>query len=392
MDWMNFLAQVKRSSKRFIAQWVTRRLVIRGVKLVSPTQVVIPSEPIHRIAPFHLGQLHAKFTFPAPGIIANSEPAHLLVCADVVVVGDMGAVVNRRREVMTTSPWSVSWLNLWSKQVYANPTVHLRTRTLCLAARHAAFNYYHWMTDLLPRLEILHRAGYRIADFDCILVSHLSLPFQRETLIQLGLPQSKLLSMYDATSVGCAELVCPTEPCLSGNTPRWIIVFLRQVFASWMTEQPASPKRIFIGRKPGGKRQLLNQAEVQSRLEKQGITSYYLDEMRVQEQVSLFFNAELIIAVHGAALTNLVFCRDSATVIELFPVSYVNQCYWTLASHVGMHYGYLVGTGEDRTTLENHLLDTDFSISLIELGTIIENVTKINSKQADDLSGDLNLL
>jgi capsular polysaccharide biosynthesis protein len=62
--------------------------------------------------------------------------------------------------------------------------------------------------------------------------------------------------------------------------------------------------------------------------------------------VRVFAEAELVVAVHGAALTNLAFCPPGALVVELFAPDYVNVCYWALACQVeGLRYRYLVGRG-----------------------------------------------
>ncbi|RYE32726.1 MAG: glycosyltransferase family 61 protein [Sphingobacteriales bacterium] len=93
----------------------------------------------------------------------------------------------------------------------------------------------------------------------------------------------------------------------------------------------------------------------------------YLEDYSVADQVKLFYNAREIIAIHGAGLTNLIFAQPGTTVIELFPVSYVNQCYWTIASKNKLQYSYLLGEGVDVTTEKNHLIDSDFYISVEKL-------------------------
>ena len=68
--------------------------------------------------------------------------------------------------------------------------------------------------------------------------------------------------------------------------------------------------------------------------------------LTVQEQIDVFHGAEVIIAPHGAALTNITFCTPGARVLEMFAGTYVHLGLWTIAEAVGgVRYRYLVGSG-----------------------------------------------
>jgi capsular polysaccharide biosynthesis protein len=69
-------------------------------------------------------------------------------------------------------------------------------------------------------------------------------------------------------------------------------------------------------------------------------------ELSPEEQVRTFAEAECVVGVHGAGLTNLAFAPAGAGVVELFAPDYVNECFWALATTVeGLRYRYLVGDG-----------------------------------------------
>ena len=55
----------------------------------------------------------------------------------------------------------------------------------------------------------------------------------------------------------------------------------------------------------------------------------------------------MIVGAHGAALTNLVFCRPGTRVIELFSPRYVNPCYRDLCVAAGLSYAAVIGDGKD---------------------------------------------
>jgi capsular polysaccharide biosynthesis protein len=60
----------------------------------------------------------------------------------------------------------------------------------------------------------------------------------------------------------------------------------------------------------------------------------------------LFRRARLVIAPHGAGLTNIVACEPGTHVYELLPGAYDNYCYCRLAQACGLHYWCDVFPGE----------------------------------------------
>ena len=76
--------------------------------------------------------------------------------------------------------------------------------------------------------------------------------------------------------------------------------------------------------------------------------------LSVQEQIDVFSGAEVIIAPHGAALTNITFSRPGVRVLEMFAGAYVHLGLWTIAEAVGgVHYRYLVGGRSPRPRARN---------------------------------------
>ena len=66
-----------------------------------------------------------------------------------------------------------------------------------------------------------------------------------------------------------------------------------------------------------------------------------------REQVETFRNADVVVAVHGAALTNLMFCRPGTLVVELFAEDHVKSTYLWLAHRLGLRHVAVVGTPGD---------------------------------------------
>jgi capsular polysaccharide biosynthesis protein len=202
-------------------------------------------------------------------------------------------------------------------------------------------NYYHFLTDVLPRLELLRRAG---VEPDRYLVNR-DLPFQSELLDTLGIGAERVLTSAAHPHVRAERLLVPSLPDSHLRTPPWLIRWLRGRLLP-RTVAPAH-RRLYVSRGTRrNTRYVTNEQEVLAALVPLGFECVDPGTHSVAEQIRLFSEAELVVGAHGAGLTNLAFCTEGAGVVELFPPDYVNVCYWALCNAAGgLRYRYLVGDG-----------------------------------------------
>jgi capsular polysaccharide biosynthesis protein len=105
------------------------------------------------------------------------------------------------------------------------------------------------------------------------------------------------------------------------------------------------PKRIYVTRgNQRNTRRFVRETELLSGLEKRGFAVVDPGSLSVQDQIDHFAAADVIVGPHGAALTNLVFAKEGARVLELFGPKYVKACFWTLTANIpDVEHRYLVG-------------------------------------------------
>ncbi len=93
------------------------------------------------------------------------------------------------------------------------------------------------------------------------------------------------------------------------------------------------------------RRSIPNADDLVAALAKLGpVASVSLEGLPLIEQVRLFSSARLIVAQHGAALANLVFCRPGTRVLEIFPADSWN-CFQPLAEAFQVEYHRLTTAG-----------------------------------------------
>src|SRR6218665_3389146 len=146
-------------------------------------------------------------------------------------------------------------------------------------------------------------------------------------------------------------------------------------FRDWVlshinTKDAALHKKIFIGRKNPRYRILLNNPEAKEMLAESGFVYLEMEDFSVEHQVALFNYAEQIVCVHGAALTNICFCRPGTKIIDLMHEDFKQWCFLKLALVLGLDYTILPCAGPQKNgELPGH---RDISVHLPALKQLIE--------------------
>ena len=115
--------------------------------------------------------------------------------------------------------------------------------------------------------------------------------------------------------------------------------------------------------------------------------------MSVSEQIALFYDAECVIAPHGAGLVNIAFCRQGTKVVEInTPYRAATHCFYDIAHYRGLKY-HLHLARPDRTKFfsfdpESGFGDSDMTVDPAAFAEIVQTFLKAPS--AADQSSDFN--
>ncbi len=235
------------------------------------------------------------------------------------------------------------------------PKHYLRGRVAILNTR-TSHNYFHWLIDILPRLMPLEKLGLR-ADF--YLVECLS-EFQKQVLEFLGIDRSRLIQPHCRMLIEADELLVPSMP-----TPTCLRDFGKFVTDKLGTQsQSSSGKKIYITRRATGSRAIANEAELIRVLAARGFETHAMEDYTLPQQASLFRQADVILATHGAALANLIFAHRGARVIEIVPENRYNAtCYPRKSRILGLHHQHvLVESSKHKQVLNVSLADIEAAL------------------------------
>lgn len=234
------------------------------------------------------------------------------------------------------------------------PVQRLTGRVCVLTSQFAESNYFHWMFQVLPRLELFRRCGITIDAADTFVVNPRRFLFHTETLTRLGVPTEKIVESDDAFHARADDLFVTSSLRLSGHKSRWTCDFLRSLFLEAGDRRPLDDgERIYISRDDAPTRRLINESECVEFLRRFGFEKHVLRGLSVKEQATLFASATVVIAPHGAGLANLAFCSPGTKVIELFSPSWPQPTYWELSNCLGLDYYYSIGRSDGASVHSN---------------------------------------
>lgn len=244
---------------------------------------------------------------------------------------------------------------------------------VAVIATAGADRYYHWMFDILPRFELLKKAGI-FNEIDYFVLPPLKFPFQIESIAKTGIDANKLIfSDTVRFHLQAEQLFVPSLPSLLGTVDKWTCEFLRDLFLVNDSIKSGHPEYIYISRNQASNRKLRNEKEVLSFLKPLGFEIIENEDLSIEEQAEIFNNAKCIIAPHGGGLSNIVFCQEHCKVIDIFPPSYVIPCFWVISNQLNLDYYYLVGEGKETREFEEYWksVNDDIILDLSYLEQII---------------------
>jgi capsular polysaccharide biosynthesis protein len=179
--------------------------------------------------------------------------------------------------------------------------------------------YGHWLVDFLPRLWVLHQAGYDLATLRYLVPADLR-DFAAGLLRLCGIRDEQLVRYQHWQSLLRVEqLLLPTGLRLGDR--------LAPSFAAatrfWLDRTPCGQgsatarQGVYLTRRQGSERRLVNRERMEAIAAEHGLTVLRPEEMGLSEQIAVFRSAGLIVGEYGSALHNSVFSGAGAIVCAL---------------------------------------------------------------------------
>lgn len=218
-------------------------------------------------------------------------------------------------------------------------------------------NYFHWTLEGLTRLALfLEHADVNVdalriaipASAPIFLKASLKVlfPFNERHILEVREPvqliNSYLISFPHSRNKSTNFLNVYDPRAIVALNDRSKDVFLDVKF----------PKRIFISREKTFQRKVAEEKELCKMWKSSPVV---LEDLSVVEQIQLFKEVKVVVASHGAGLTNLIYAQHQPLVIELFPKNRRfsdARCFYQITQTLGIkHHSIVIENSTDQQDL-----------------------------------------
>lgn len=296
------------------------------------------------------------------GLFAAVLPGALYDPSINILFAKRGRILSETDNVWREFPGIPAYQRYYWRFLYTKPLRKFKGE-VCMVLRSPANNYYHTLVDNLPRLYWLHQPAFRGMNIRILIPGPLR-PWENFYLPYL-LPENAELTEVDPRYLWYSDQMVfgsYLSRQMSGALPRsYLDFFLPRVLPKRARERR---HLLYITRRqsPGG-RNILNETEIMRVLEPYGFVTCMLESINIHEQIELFYDAKIVVAPHGAGLTNILYSQ-AIQVVELHPTPTIMPHYYFMAKAMGHCYHWICANESGRHN--DFLVDTAALVNIIE--------------------------
>ena len=247
-------------------------------------------------------------------------------------------------------------------------------------ANHWSDNFFHWMTECLPRVAYLELTGFGGG----YLIPN-KIRFIVESMVAMGVDQSRL-AVYHADTIARDMVVFDKFSFYGLHDHADAFFYVRAKMRQACAGFPGA-KRIYSHR--AYTRRVTNVEEVCAVCAQYGFTFVDFEKLTIFEQIAMVANAEILVGPHGAGMIHSWFMPKGATVVEFFSKEYVNYTVYPFAKLLDLNYiplsEYKNGDEEDGNQCKpESCCKADITVPVEILDMILHNTIKNRVSHSDN--------
>lgn len=210
---------------------------------------------------------------------------------------------------------------------------------------HNHSNYFHWHIDVLSAAIVALQHVDERARF---LTPQLR-PWQRRSLNLIGIEDSRIVETTDEV-YEVESLLFPSNLSRHGFEMTWPVKAVFEKISTNLRISPLiaqrMPKKIYIGRTDVSFRSCANEVSFMDYLAGKGFLCLIPGSLTYDQQAIIMSNAETVVGLHGAGLTNIGYCPPHSQLVEVLPSSFMNAGYFAISQVFERKYSaFAIGDG-----------------------------------------------
>lgn len=224
----------------------------------------------------------------------------------------------------------------------------------------AYHNHSHWLTAHLPKLLLLRERG----ELDDLLLPKRRTQVMDASMRALGIDPDACIEVDTRFPLAVDELTLV-------QTDRFDPLHMNAVRDAFATgDGDRADRKVLISRSASRGRRLLNEDRLWAMLEPRGFERVRMEDLDFTAQVELMQQTRILLAPHGAGLTNMIFCPPGGHVVEMADPGFPNPNFYALSCGLGLDYWLLHADA----THAAHPLDRDLSVDVEAVAGVLDRI------------------
>lgn len=231
--------------------------------------------------------------------------------------------------------------------------------------------YFHWIGDVLPRIEgyVSLNKGIKISEIPIVLTEdYKNYDYVKTIISSYGL---NVIYLEKDKKYKFKKLIVTSHAAPSGNyDERLILEQSNRLKSIFVKNKKESKNRVWISRQLADKRKIKNFSDIELILEKYDFQIYSFEDMSLNEQFEVVNNAEVLGGIHGAGLINMILLDQKSKVIEIRGRGDThNNCFYSLSSALDLQYFYFLADVSD-----NNFYSSDYTLDTKKFEILLNKV------------------
>ena len=231
-------------------------------------------------------------------------------------------------------------------------------------------NYFHWFFNSLSKY-FFYKKFYKFKKNDYFIVPNLKHNYQIESLKILKI--KNIINAYDQKHIRANKLITMNFK-YTINHPHWLINDLKKAFKINRFNLIKKQKKLFILREGINNlaRGIENKKDLIHFLRNKNFLIINPSKLNFLNEIKLFNSAKIIISLYGAALTNIIFCKNNANVIELRN-TFTDDLYKNITKKAKLNYYSLISKRIISNNVKRNF-DGSINVSIRKISNILSRI------------------
>jgi len=265
--------------------------------------------------------------------------------------------------------WKIGSSRNFSKSIVQYPVKDIESPVIVVQDEFDGSNFSHFLYDAVPR--IIYAIEYLGIGRPIFLMGGIESDYHRIILNWISrkysIPQTSFVFSKNRENWNIKnKVIFFSDQRAAISHPLHMahpqtVRLVRDIFDPKILEgEDSLPQKLYISRSDASMRRIKNENQIMEVLARKGFSPIILSKFSAVDQIRMMANAREVIAPHGMGLTNFLFSRRPASVLELFHPTVGSDAYAFVCFALGISYNFIMG----HKTSE---VDIDYCVDCTEL-------------------------